>query len=142
MSSETSSTAEAEDFFPIRIQEVLTETDDTASFVLQFPENERFRYRAGQFLTFRVPWRGVYLKRSYSLSSSPDTNEAPKVTVKRVADGRVSNWFHDSLQPRDEIWATPPAGALLPRKARYSLGAAERRQRNHAGDFVIEKRFA
>ena len=33
---------------------------------------DAFAYRAGQFLSFKIPHAGMVLTRSYSLSSSPD----------------------------------------------------------------------
>ena len=37
-----------------------------------------FRYRAGQFCTFRVPVGGEQYLRSYSMSSAPETTERAK----------------------------------------------------------------
>jgi 3-ketosteroid 9alpha-monooxygenase subunit B len=79
------------------------------------PESLRgtFRYRAGQFLTFEIPWNGMRLQRCYSLSSAPETDPWPKVTVKRVEDGRISNWFNDTLQVGDSILVQPPEGRFV-----------------------------
>jgi 3-ketosteroid 9alpha-monooxygenase subunit B len=109
------------EFHELRVLRVVEETADARSFVLDVPEAlvPRFAYRAGQFLTFRVPWGEAALMRCYSLSSCPETDPAPQVTVKRVADGRVSNWFHDALRAGDPLWATAPAG-------RFVLGGSER----------------
>ena len=51
---------------------------------------ERFRYRSGQFLSFKIPYAGRVLTRSYSLASSPDTDRDHKVAIKRVEGGRIS----------------------------------------------------
>ena len=61
---------------------------------------DRYRYRAGQFLTFRVTHPDGAFNRCYSLSSAPETDGQMKVTVKRVTGGRGSNWFHDELAER------------------------------------------
>jgi 3-ketosteroid 9alpha-monooxygenase subunit B len=81
------------------------------------PESLRkeFRYRAGQFLTFDVLWNGLELRRCYSLSSSPETDPWPKVTVKRVDEGRVSNWFNDTVKVGDSILVQPPEGRFVMR---------------------------
>ena len=100
------------DFHELQIAGIGQETHDTRSFILDVPESlrETFRYRAGQFLTFEVPWKGMQLHRCYSLSSAPETEPWPKVTVKRVDDGRISNWFNDNVQVGDAIMVQPPEG--------------------------------
>jgi 3-ketosteroid 9alpha-monooxygenase subunit B len=106
-------------FHALRVAKVIEETHDAKSFVLEVPPEleSAFHCRAGQFLTFRIPWRGFRIARCYSLSSCPETGEPPKVTVKRVDDGRMSNWMNDQLAPGDRIEVRPPAGSFLLRDA-------------------------
>ncbi|MEM8607466.1 MAG: ferredoxin--NADP reductase [Myxococcota bacterium] len=103
------------DFHELHISGIIQETHDTRSFIFEVPDALRsaFSYRAGQFLTFEVPWNGMQLRRSYSLSSAPETDPWPKVTVKRVAEGRVSNWFNDQLSVGDTILVQPPEGRFV-----------------------------
>ena len=88
--------------YELRVRRVIDETSDARSIVLEIPPSlaERFRYRPGQFLSFKIPHRGAVLTRSYSLASSPDCDAEHKVTVKRIADGRVSNWINDHVARR------------------------------------------
>ena len=99
----------------LRIAKIIQETHDARSFVLDVPPDfaEKFRYRAGQFLTFRVTHADGAVNRCYSLSSAPESDGLPKVTVKRVAGGRGSNWFHDALSEGGTIEALPPAGRFV-----------------------------
>jgi len=99
----------------LRIARVVQETADARSFVLDVPPalRECFAYRAGQFLTFEVAVGGATLGRCYSLSSAPGCDDALAFTVKRVADGRVSNWMHDALRPGDRVRVLPPAGRFV-----------------------------
>ncbi len=99
----------------LRVRRIVQETSDARSIVLEIPEElqSRFAYRAGQFLSFKIPYRGVILVRSYSLCSSPDCETEHKIAVKRVDDGRISNWMHDELREGDTLMVTPPAGFFL-----------------------------
>ena len=99
-------------FHSLRVQQVIDETSDARSFVLEVPSDlaGEFGYRSGQFLTFRIAHDGAELIRCYSLASSPDADGGHKVTVKRVEDGRVSNWFNDRLAAGDAVEVMPPAG--------------------------------
>jgi 3-ketosteroid 9alpha-monooxygenase subunit B len=103
------------EFHALRVAEVIEETHDAKSFVLEVPASlaPTFRCRAGQFITFRIPWNDFRIARCYSLSSSPELGEPLKVTVKRVDGGRMSNWLNDRVKPGDRLDVRPPAGAFL-----------------------------
>jgi 3-ketosteroid 9alpha-monooxygenase subunit B len=102
-------------YHSLRVREVVRETPDTLSYVLDVPAElgERFRYRAGQFLTFKVPAAGGELLRCYSLSSAPETDAAPKVTVKLVPGGRGSGWFHSAVKAGSTLQVMQPAGRFV-----------------------------
>jgi 3-ketosteroid 9alpha-monooxygenase subunit B len=102
-------------YHPLRIAKIVQETPDARSFVLEVPQalSDKFRYRAGQFLTFRVPHADGAFNRCYSLSSAPETDRLLKVTVKRVAGGKGSNWFNDILKEGGTLEVLPPAGRFL-----------------------------
>jgi 3-ketosteroid 9alpha-monooxygenase subunit B len=106
-------------FHELRVKAVVEETADTKSFVLDVPEDLRdtFRYRPGQFCTFRVRFGSDEVLRSYSMSSAPETDADLTVTVKRVPGGRVSNWFNDHVGAGDALEVTRPAGVFCPTDA-------------------------
>jgi len=105
-------TVGGDNFHALTVRKVIDETSDARSFVLGIPDDLRdtFRYRAGQFCSFRVRVGGEPLVRCYSMSSSPDTDREFKVTVKRVPGGSVSNWMIDHLRAGDVLEVTAPAG--------------------------------
>ncbi|MGW2150687.1 2Fe-2S iron-sulfur cluster-binding protein [Nonomuraea bangladeshensis] len=98
----------------LRVSAVIDETPDARSLILDVPEElrDRFTYRPGQFLTLRVPAQGGAVGRCYSLSSAPEVDPAPKVTVKRVAGGVGSNWLCDQVKAGDLVEVLPPAGVF------------------------------
>jgi 3-ketosteroid 9alpha-monooxygenase subunit B len=110
-------TRRAHGFHAVGVRSVVQETVDTRSFVLDVPAEltEAFRYRAGQFCTFRVGIDDGEHLRSYSMSSAPETDADLTVTVKRVAGGVVSNWFNDHVAAGDVLEATRPAGVFCVR---------------------------
>ena len=111
-----SSTLAEHGYHRLRIRRVVRETLDASSFVLEVPPalTETFRYRPGQFCTFRVRIDGQDAVRSYSMSSAPDIDEDLAVTVKRVDGGLVSNWMLDHLKAGDVVELTKPAGVFCP----------------------------
>ena len=116
---------EAHGFHALRVKQVIEETDDARSFVISLPEDlrEAFRYRAGQFCTFRVHLGDQELLRSYSMSSAPETDGDLTVTVKRVPGGLISNWFNDKVVEGDIVEMTKPAGVFCVRDGRHPVVA-------------------
>lgn len=99
-------------FHEVTVRRVVDETADSASFVLGVPDDlrEEFRYEAGQFCRFRAAIDGEAHERCYSMSSAPAVDDELQVTVKRVAEGLVSNWFLDHVGEGSVLEVTPPAG--------------------------------
>jgi 3-ketosteroid 9alpha-monooxygenase subunit B len=104
-------------YMTLRVARVVEETVDARSLVFDVPAELAgdFRYQPGQFLTLRVPYGEDWLPRCYSLSSTPLLDEPLRVTIKRVADGRASNWLCDQLKAGDELQVMRPAGVFVPR---------------------------
>lgn len=115
MSSEVTTTTSR--YHPLRVSAVIDETHDTKSIVFDVPEAlaEQFSYRPGQFLTLRLPIDGRHVPRCYSMSSAPVLDHALRVTVKRVNQGRGSNWVCDKVRVGDSIELMPPSGLFSPR---------------------------
>lgn len=102
---------------PLTVTEVIEESRDARSLVFAVPgeHQDRFGYRPGQFLTLRIPSDQTgSVARCYSLASSPHTNDAPKVTVKRTDGGYGSNWLCDNISVGDTIESLPPSGIFTP----------------------------
>lgn len=99
----------------VRVVDVVHETTDAHTLVLEPVDDSSFDYRPGQFLTLRVPSdRPGGAARCYSLCSAPQTDDRMMVTVKRTAEGYASNWICDNLTKGDEIEVLKPAGTFVP----------------------------
>ena len=103
--------------YTVRVADVIAETPDASSLVIDVPREiaDRFAYRPGQFLTVRIPSeRTGSVARCYSIASSPSTDDRIKVTVKRTADGYGSNWLCDNITAGDDVHVLPPSGTFTP----------------------------
>jgi 3-ketosteroid 9alpha-monooxygenase subunit B len=105
----------------LQVVKVVAETTEARSLVFAVPEEPqlpagRLRYAPGQFLTLRIPSdRTGSVARCYSLCSSPFTDDALAVTVKRTADGYASNWLCDHAHPGMRIHVLAPSGTFVPK---------------------------
>ena len=105
----------------LEVTAVVEETDDARSLVFGVPAGsdvaaQRLRYAPGQFLTLRIPSeRTGSVARCYSLCSSPFTDDALTVTVKRTVDGYASNWLCDHAHKGMRLHVLAPSGTFVPK---------------------------
>ena len=97
-------------FYPLRVAQVIQETAQSATLVLIIPEQWQadFPFVPGQFITFRLQHQEQEYRRSYSVSGKQ--GDKLMITIKRVADGTISNYLLDEARPGFKLEATIPAG--------------------------------
>jgi ring-1,2-phenylacetyl-CoA epoxidase subunit PaaE len=102
------------DYQPLRIDEVGRETADAVSITLHIPQElrEAFRFKPGQHLPVRTAIDGEEQRRTYSICCAPDEGNL-RIAIKRVAEGRFSNWANDTLAAGGTLDAMPPAGRFV-----------------------------
>lgn len=101
------------EFYRLPVTEVVPETADAKSFRFAVPPalGDTFRFMPGQHLTLRTEIDGEDLRRNYSLCVAPQEGQL-KVTVKRIAGGRFSNWANDNIREGDALEVQPPHGSF------------------------------
>jgi ring-1,2-phenylacetyl-CoA epoxidase subunit PaaE len=86
-------------------------------------------WAAGQHLPIRLKINGEEVRRSYSISASPHTEDGLRISVKRLKDGLASNFINDTIMAGDVIEAAPPNGGFFlepgdtKRRTHYFFGA-------------------
>lgn len=78
---------------------VVNETRDCKTFVFEDAQSRSFDFKPGQYLSFKFYVDGKLCPRAYSISSTPTRPHNVQVTVKRVPNGKVSNWLNDEMRP-------------------------------------------
>ncbi len=99
----------AGDILKLKVEKIKWETSDTATFYLANTSGERVYYKAGQFITLIFNHRGEEIRRSYSLSSSPDEPWLA-ITIKRITNGEISRFMLTKMKVGDELTTLAPAG--------------------------------
>lgn len=93
----------------LRVEAIQWETADTATFLLAEVSGKKVNYLAGQFITLVFTHHHEEIRRSYSLSSSPDA-ALLAITVKRVTNGEISRFLLTKIRPGTILNAVEPAG--------------------------------
>jgi len=98
-------------FYPIKVKSIEKTTADCSIISLDMPAdlNPTFKYKQGQYLTFKKEINGEDIRRSYSLCSGPLDNEW-KIGVKKIIDGRFSTYANDVLKVGDTLDVMIPSG--------------------------------
>lgn len=101
-------------FYPLKVKEIIRETPEAVSISFDIPDNLRdtFSYKAGQYITIQTQYKGNQIRRSYSLSSMPGSEEF-KVTVKEVPNGGFSVYANNALKAGDVLEVHPPEGKFV-----------------------------
>jgi ring-1,2-phenylacetyl-CoA epoxidase subunit PaaE len=98
------------DRLELKIKEVIHETAEAATLILENQGGESISYEAGQFLTLVFRRHGHEIRRSYSLSSCPGIDPFVSITIKRKPNGEISRELLDHLGPGDRLVSLPAAG--------------------------------
>ena len=104
-------TSQASVYKRIRIKEVHEEVAGFKTFV--FEDDHNIEYKAGQYLTLVAIVQGEEIRRSYSITSSPDMNEPLSIGVKRKANGFFSRLLVDHAKGGDELITTGSGGLFI-----------------------------
>jgi ferredoxin-NADP reductase/ferredoxin len=81
----------------VRCVSVVSETHDTKTYSFAAEPKRLFHYKPGQFVTIEVLVEGQVVRRCYTISSSPSRPYTLSITVKKVANGSMSNWLFDNM---------------------------------------------
>ncbi|WP_416422690.1 NO-inducible flavohemoprotein [Pseudomonas sp. App30] len=69
-------------------------------------------FSAGQYIGIKLLIDGEEHRRNYSLSALAKAGQY-RISVKREAGGKVSNFLHERLQVGDQVQLFPPAGEFV-----------------------------
>ncbi|WP_259068890.1 2Fe-2S iron-sulfur cluster-binding protein [Mucilaginibacter sp. X4EP1] len=96
----------------LKVEAIKRELPDTTTFYLSNPSDKKTNYKAGQFITLVFTHHTEEIRRSYSLSSSPD-EDLLSITIKRIDNGEISRFMLTQIKPGDFLTAVEPAGKFV-----------------------------
>lgn len=101
-------------FNPLKVKEIKRETPLAVSIVFDVPADlkSEYQFEAGQYVNIKSIINGEELRRSYSISSSPKSDEL-RIVVKAVENGVFSNYATQQLQVGDVLEVAVPEGKFV-----------------------------
>ncbi len=95
----------------LTIHELVRENHNTVSVYFKPTDKAFYDYKAGQYLTLKVNINGKTYNRCFSLSSSPNSDDFLRITVKLKGD--VSHYFYNTAKVGDTVKSLLPVGDFV-----------------------------
>ena len=101
-------------FNTLVISKIQRETSKAVSISFDVPESLKntYAFEAGQYLTLKTKIDGQEIRRDYSISSSPKSNDLT-VTIKEIENGIFSSFANQELKAGESIAVAPPKGRFI-----------------------------
>ena len=102
-------------FYKLKTVKVQKDTNDAVNVAVEIPEElkDKFRFKQGQYLNFKVMVDGVEERRSYSICNAPsEKSNTLEVLVKLLENGKVSGYFNEHLHMDEVLEVMPPMGGF------------------------------
>ena len=102
--------------YPLTVQKKIHECEGACTLELVCrPEDAPLfkNYKPAQFLSFHLEIEEEKIRRSYSISSSPLSDEHIHTSIKKVPGGKASSYLVDVVQEGDKIQSSRPQGRFF-----------------------------
>lgn len=98
-------------FHNLKIKDIRKETDEAVSIEFEVPDElkEKYTYKAGQHLNFKVMIDGQEIRRSYSICTGEREGEL-RIAVKKQPYGIFSTYANTELKVGDVLEVMTPSG--------------------------------
>jgi propane monooxygenase reductase subunit len=109
----------------LRLSEMWDETHDTRTFRFEAPPGGLPNFRPGQFYAIEIPTKdGAWIRRSYSVASSPLETGGLDFTVKILEGGAGTTALFHHMKVGDSVRASGPFGEFTLEVGRPSIFVA------------------
>lgn len=101
-------------FYKLAIKDIIRETPSAISVVFNIPQElkDKFKFKAGQYVTLKATLDGEEIRRSYSISSTP-SSEILKISIKEVKNGVFSKFANQQLAINNILEVSQPEGRFI-----------------------------
>jgi ferredoxin-NADP reductase len=97
-------------FFNCTVVEVIDESDVVKRYVIRFPEEISFSFKAGQFVMLDLPIASKITNRAYSIASAPDSSNTFELAIVINPDGIGTPYIFKNLKVGSIVRCTKALG--------------------------------
>ncbi|MCE3229347.1 MAG: phenylacetate-CoA oxygenase/reductase, PaaK subunit [Bacteroidetes bacterium] len=101
-------------FNSLKVKDIRRETAEAVSVAFDVPPTLQiaYQFKQGQYITLKLNIDGEEVRRSYSLCTSPHSENELRVAIKEVAGGKVSTYINRTLKVGDTLDVMTPMGSF------------------------------
>src|SRR5688500_11533613 len=99
-------------FHTLKVKDIRRETAEAVSVAFDVPPQfqPEYKFKQGQYITLKLHVGDEEIRRSYSLCTSPFSENELRVAIKEVQGGRLSTYINRQLKVGDQIEVMTPMG--------------------------------
>lgn len=94
--------------FESRVESITNVTYDIRLLKLKILDGKKIKFKAGQYLQFKIPGTDEF--RAYSIASSPFIDDSVELVIRQVPGGLCSTYVHKALEKGDKVIFTGSFG--------------------------------
>ena len=100
-------------FFSVPVKSIRNLTEDSVNIEIDLSsvDTDTFKFKSGQYITIEQKINDEMVRRSYSISSSPESGI--EIGVKLVQNGKMSTFLISNLNQGDTLNIMPPSGKFF-----------------------------
>lgn len=101
-------------FNSLKVKDIRRETAEAVSVAFDVPATLQiaYQYKQGQYITLKMNINGEEVRRSYSICTSPHSENELRVAIKEVQGGKVSTYINRNLKVGETIDVMTPMGTF------------------------------
>lgn len=101
-------------FNSLKVKDIRRETAEAVSVAFDVPPTLQiaYQYKQGQYITLKMNINGEEVRRSYSICTSPHSENELRVAIKEVQGGKVSTYINRNLKVGEVIDVMTPMGTF------------------------------
>lgn len=97
-------------YYPCKVIEIIDESPGVKRFFLQYPDEVKLDFTAGQFVMCDLPIESKYTNRSYSIASAPSDDNILELIIVINPDGLGTPHLFNNVKEGDTIQTSMPIG--------------------------------
>lgn len=91
------------------IIDIIDETETVKRFIIKVPEDQGFRFKAGQFIMVDLPIDHKYTNRAYSIASAPNEDSWFELCIVLNPNGKGTPYMWENYKIGDEVMVSTRA---------------------------------
>ncbi len=109
-------------FYEVEVIKIIDETAMVKRFYFKVSPDEKFEFKAGQFVMLDLPLDSRVITRSYSIASAPTDDTLFEICAALKADGQGTPWLWKNLKVGTKLRCSEAVGKfILPESINHDL---------------------